>query len=85
MPERIAYLDGLRGVAIAMVLLFHAYVRWPELVPYGNAYSGRPWVAYGWLGVQLFFMISAEHPERILHVDLGQDGTMFDPYSMRLF
>ena len=31
-----------------------------------------------------FFMISAEHPERILHVDLGQDGTMFDPYSIKL-
>ena len=32
-----------------------------------------------------FFMISADHPERILYVDLGQDGTMFDPYSIRLF
>jgi peptidoglycan/LPS O-acetylase OafA/YrhL len=55
---RIAWIDGLRGIAIAAVLLFHAYVRWPEAVPFGNHFSGRWWVAYGWLGVQLFFMIS---------------------------
>ena len=55
---RIAWLDGLRGVAILAVMLFHAYVRWPEVVPFGNQFSGRWWVAYGWLGVQLFFMIS---------------------------
>jgi peptidoglycan/LPS O-acetylase OafA/YrhL len=56
--NRIGFLDGLRGIAIAWVMLFHAYVRWPEVVPYGNRYSGVPAVAYGWLGVELFFLIS---------------------------
>lgn len=56
--RRIEFLDGLRGAAIFWVLLFHAYVRWPEVVPYGNRFSGVPYVAYGWLGVQLFFLIS---------------------------
>jgi len=58
MKERIDYLDGLRGVAILLVLGFHAYSRWPEIVPYGDAYQNFPIFKLGWLGVQLFFLIS---------------------------
>lgn len=56
--NRIEYLDGHRGVAILLVVFFHAYARWPELVPYGNDYAGFPLFQYGWLGVELFFVIS---------------------------
>ncbi|MGO9460274.1 MAG: acyltransferase family protein [Rhodomicrobium sp.] len=56
--QRIAYLDGLRGIAILLVLLFHAYARWGELVPFGNSYSKFPLFRFGGIGVQLFFMIS---------------------------
>ena len=56
--HRIRYLDGLRGVAILMVLLYHAYVRWSEIIPFGDRFSGNPLFANGWLGVNLFFMIS---------------------------
>lgn len=56
--SRIAFLDGLRGVAILLVILFHAYARWPELLPFGNTFAKFPVFAYGWLGVQLFFIIS---------------------------
>jgi peptidoglycan/LPS O-acetylase OafA/YrhL len=49
-------LDGLRGLAILMVLSFHAFSRWPDLVPYGDQYSYV--FQGGWLGVQLFFLIS---------------------------
>jgi len=56
--KRISFLDGLRGMAILMVILFHAYARWPNLVPYGNKYSGLLFFKYGWLGVYLFFMLS---------------------------
>jgi len=56
--SRIAFLDGLRGIAILLVVLFHAYARWPELVPFGNTFAKFPIFAYGWLGVQLFFIIS---------------------------
>jgi peptidoglycan/LPS O-acetylase OafA/YrhL len=55
---RIAHLDGLRGVAILGVIVFHAFARWPELVPYGQTYASFPLFAKGWLGVELFFMIS---------------------------
>lgn len=32
-----------------------------------------------------YFMISSKHPDRVLYVNLGQDGTMFDPTSISLF
>lgn len=55
---RIEYLDGMRGVAILLVILFHVYTRWSSLVPYGTAFSNFILAKYGWLGVELFFMIS---------------------------
>ncbi|WP_460425296.1 acyltransferase family protein [Azotobacter armeniacus] len=58
MKSRIKYLDGHRGIALLLVVLFHAYARWPELVPYGDSYGEIPFFKYGWLGVQLFFLIS---------------------------
>lgn len=55
---RIGYLDGHRGAAILIVILYHAYARWPELVPYGDQFAQATFIKYGWLGVQLFFLIS---------------------------
>ncbi|HIQ27674.1 MAG TPA: acyltransferase [Sulfurovum sp.] len=55
--KRIDYLDGLRGLAILLVLGYHAFSRWTELLPYGNHFD-TPFFQSGWLGVQLFFLIS---------------------------
>lgn len=55
---RILYLDGLRGLAILFVALFHAFAHWTTLVPYGDKYSDIAFFKYGWLGVELFFLIS---------------------------
>jgi len=55
---RYKHLDGLRGVAILFVIFFHAYSRWPDLTSFGShLYDFLPF-KYGWLGVQLFFLIS---------------------------
>lgn len=54
---RIKYLDGLRGFAILWVILYHAFSRWPNL-PYGYRYWDLLPFKYGWLGVELFFMLS---------------------------
>jgi peptidoglycan/LPS O-acetylase OafA/YrhL len=56
--KRIDYLDGLRGLAILLVLGFHAFSRWPELVPYGDTYQDFALFKLGWIGVELFFLIS---------------------------
>lgn len=56
--RRVAYLDGLRGVAILLVIGFHAYARFPTLVPYGGRFANITLFEYGYLGVELFFLIS---------------------------
>jgi hypothetical protein len=56
--KRIDFLDGLRGVAIILVIGFHAFSRWTAILPYGNAYRDIVIFKYGYLGVNLFFLIS---------------------------
>ncbi len=56
--KRIDFLDSLRGIAILIVVLHHAFSRWAELVPYGCKYCEFPLFRCGFLGVQLFFLIS---------------------------
>jgi peptidoglycan/LPS O-acetylase OafA/YrhL len=56
--ERISHLDGLRGVAIIFVIMFHAYARWPEYIPWTTQYKEFPIFKFGYMGVQLFFIIS---------------------------
>ena len=55
---RIEFIDGLRGVAIIVVILYHAFVRWPELYIYGNRFVGNPVFDTKIAGVNLFFIIS---------------------------
>lgn len=56
--QRLEYLDGLRGLAIIWVLLYHFLSRWAELVPFGSEYQHWPIFEMGYLGVNLFFLIS---------------------------
>jgi peptidoglycan/LPS O-acetylase OafA/YrhL len=51
-------IDGLRGIAIGMVVLFHVFGRWPNLTPWLSEYASLWPVKYGHLGVELFFLIS---------------------------
>lgn len=62
--KRLDALDGLRGVAILLVMGFHyfyhlesAYYK-SHLYPYGETFTGIPLFQYGYLGVELFFIIS---------------------------
>ncbi|MDY0883102.1 acyltransferase family protein [Dongia soli] len=61
--HRIDILDGLRAVAIMAVLLYHYFVKFadpggPDPYPYAAAYAGVSIAKYGFMGVQLFFVVS---------------------------
>lgn len=55
---RIESLDGLRGLAILLVLFFHTYSRWPDYMPWASIHKDFYVFKFGFLGVQLFFLIS---------------------------
>jgi peptidoglycan/LPS O-acetylase OafA/YrhL/lysophospholipase L1-like esterase len=54
-------LDGLRAVAVALVLLFH---------------GGAPWMSGGYLGVSLFFTLSGFLITRLLLAEVAATGTI---------
>ncbi|HBY86565.1 MAG TPA: hypothetical protein DEO86_11890 [Colwellia sp.] len=56
--QRINYLDGHRGLAILLVVFYHAYSRWTDILPYQAVFSDFPLFKFGFLGVQLFFLLS---------------------------
>jgi peptidoglycan/LPS O-acetylase OafA/YrhL len=56
---RLRYLDGLRGVAIILVIIWHFMGPTDaQMLPYGDRYAALPIVSSGWMGVELFFLIS---------------------------
>jgi peptidoglycan/LPS O-acetylase OafA/YrhL len=55
---RIQHVDGLRGIAIIWVVLYHSYSRWPQKLDFISVTQQIPFFKYGYLGVPLFFMIS---------------------------
>lgn len=57
-PQRIKAIDGLRGLSIILVLLYHAYSRWADLLPWAAQYRYFIVFEHGGLGVNLFFIIS---------------------------
>jgi peptidoglycan/LPS O-acetylase OafA/YrhL len=57
--KRLLFLDGLRGIAILLVLFFHAYSNdWIDNLPYRDQYDHITLFHFGRYGVQLFFIIS---------------------------
>lgn len=59
MLGRVKQLDGVRGIAILLVLLFHATVFNLPIVPHNQVdYTWRVLAGWGWSGVDLFFALS---------------------------
>jgi peptidoglycan/LPS O-acetylase OafA/YrhL len=57
---RLSELDGLRGIAILLVMGYHYFyaLAGSGLYPYGDMFATVPIFKYGYLGVELFFTIS---------------------------
>jgi peptidoglycan/LPS O-acetylase OafA/YrhL len=55
---RLQSVDGLRGVAILLVIGFHFFNAHQDLFPYGSSFSKVPLFNFGFTGVDLFFIIS---------------------------
>lgn len=54
---RLSYLDGMRGLAVFLVILFHVFSdRWVDFLPYRDVY--HDYFKFGYMGVQIFFVIS---------------------------
>lgn len=71
-PSRIAPLDGLRGLAVLVVILYHASVFEP---PSGGAWAAlRAAARFGWAGVDLFFVLSGFLITRILWASRGAEN-----------
>lgn len=76
--SRLVALDGLRGIAILLVLIYHYCSRFPGYYPYGEAFIN--FGLYGFLGVQLFFVISGF----VIALTLQRCSGMFDFSARRL-
>ena len=48
----------MRGIAILSVVFFHAFSRWEDFETFSQSNFLRDFFSFGYLGVQLFFMIS---------------------------
>jgi peptidoglycan/LPS O-acetylase OafA/YrhL len=74
-PGQISFLDGLRTIAILLVINHHFSARFAEL--HGdNVYSRLPFVINGWSGVDLFFVLSGFFIGGQLWKELQKDGTI---------
>jgi peptidoglycan/LPS O-acetylase OafA/YrhL len=79
--SRIPELDGLRGVAISLVLVLHDFYPSPDHHP--TEWFRRPYVflerfaALGWSGVDLFFVLSGFLIGGILLDARGEPSCLF--------
>ena len=74
--SRLPALDGIRGLAILLVLFYH-------LLRYDNSFLGRV-SHHGWLGVELFFVLSGFLITSILYDSRGGQHYFRNFYARRI-
>ncbi len=81
-PRHIVALDGLRGLAVALVVGDHFFLWWK------NGYHLEPgvvfnWLGWGWCGVNIFFVLSGFLITGILLESRGKPGYYRNFYGRR--
>jgi peptidoglycan/LPS O-acetylase OafA/YrhL len=86
MPVRIPELDGIRGTAIGMVLVWHFVVLGPALQPAPASFLSRCLIVFrlNWTGVDLFFVLSGFLIGGIL-LDAQKSSNYFQTFYTRRF
>lgn len=79
---RIPALDGLRGIAIALVLVYHFTILRASDVPLDRAWIFAARI--GWCGVDLFFVLSGFLITGILLQSVGTRGYLLSFYARRV-
>lgn len=74
-------LDGLRGLAVLLVMLLHFQLDTPDTA-LGRAYLSV--VESGWAGVDLFFVLSGFLITGILYDNRGREGYFLNFYARRV-
>jgi peptidoglycan/LPS O-acetylase OafA/YrhL len=84
--EYVHFLDGLRAIAVLSVILFRSYQKYGQMAINTNSHAKRVLHAMfgnGWLGVDLFFVISGFLITGILLKCRGRDGYFRKFYAAR--
>jgi len=81
---RIRELDGLRGIAIGLVVVWHYFVSHAQAAPGSFAYLATRALSLSWAGVDLFFVLSGFLIGGILIDSRGQPGYFSRFYVCRV-
>lgn len=82
-PQRVPQLDGIRGIAILSVIIWHYSLMFPAAPKTVTAYTVRA-LSLTWSGVDLFFVLSGFLIGGIL-LDNRQSGNYFQVFYIRRF
>jgi peptidoglycan/LPS O-acetylase OafA/YrhL len=84
--QHIVELDGFRAIAVLWVLLLHFFYGWPPTPPQATPWMPRilaEVISHGWLGVDLFFILSGFLITGILIDSRGSSNYFRNFYARR--
>lgn len=85
--QRFEFIDGLRGLAALSVVLFHLHVAIDHLIPSAFPSYLSQIFSFGYLGIQIFFVISGfviAYSLRDIHINFAYFFNFFIKRSLRL-